>query len=280
MVVNFGSNCPFDCSYCFLQDYLAANTSMQTFTNVQDGLDEIATVLHAHPQKMFRIGTGELADSLALDHITGMAADLVRFFAEHENAVLELKTKSACVDGLLTVDPCERTVVAWSVNPSEIVDAEEHGTASLSERIAAAQRVERAGYRLGFHFDPLIEFEGWEQAYERAIDAIFAAVDVRRVAWVSLGALRLTPGLSATVRARHDTRYVKASELVPGPDGKLRVWRGLRLRMYRHILRVLERVGPLPTYLCMEPPAVWQQVMHEAPSDRHLGMRLSAPAPW
>ena len=24
----------------------------------------------------------------------------------------------------------------------------------------------------------------------------------------------------------------------------------------------------------------WEQVMHEVPSDRHLGMRLSAPSPW
>lgn len=281
LVVNFGSNCPFDCSYCFLQEYLAQNVTMRAFTNVEDGLGEIEAVLRAHPQRSFRIGTGELADSLALDPITGLAQRLVRFFSEHDNAILELKTKSDCVDGLLAIDPREQTVVSWSVNAQEIIDNEEHGTASLGERIAAAQRVERAGYRLGFHFDPLIEFDGWEAAYERAIEAIFSAVDTRRVAWVSLGSLRLTPGLAATVRARRDARYVASSELVPGRDGKARVWRGLRLRMYRTLLRTLARVaGPVPTYLCMEPPAVWEQVMHEVPSDRHLGLRLAARTAW
>jgi spore photoproduct lyase len=281
LVANFGSNCPFDCSYCFLQEYLAQNATMRAFTNVSDGLAEIAAVLRAHPQRTFRIGTGELADSLALEPLTGLARLLVPFFAEHSNAILELKTKSDCVDGLLDLDPRERTVVSWSVNPSEIVDAEEHGTASLGERIGAAQRAERAGYRLGFHFDPLIEFDGWEVAYERTVDAIFSAVDPRRVAWVSLGALRLSPGLASTVRARTDARHVAVSELVPGADGKSRVWRGLRLRMYRTILQMLARAGgPVPTYLCMEPPGVWQQVMHEVPSDRHLGMRLSAAPPW
>lgn len=281
LVVNFGSNCPFDCSYCFLQEYLARNATMRVFTNVADGLDEIEAAVRAHPQRSFRIGTGELADSLALDPLTGLAEQLVRFFARQPNATLELKTKSDCVDGLLRVDPCERTVVGWSVNAEQIIAAEEHGTASLDERIAAARRVEGAGYRLGFHFDPLIEFDGWEAGYERAIERIFSAVDRRRVAWVSVGSLRLTSGLAGTIRARGDAGYVTASELVPGRDGKSRVWRGLRLHMYRTILRTLERVAAgVPTYLCMEPPAVWAQVMREVPSDRALGMRLIAPSPW
>jgi spore photoproduct lyase len=281
LVVNFGSNCPFDCSYCFLQEYLAQNATMRAFTNVDDGLAEIAAVLRAHPQRSFRIGTGELADSLALDPLTGLARRLVEFFSMHDNALLELKTKSDCIDDLLDVDPRERTVVAWSVNARQIIDSEEHGTASLDRRIAAAQRVQQAGYRLGFHFDPLIEFEGWEGAYERAIEDIFSVVDRRRVAWVSLGSLRLTSGLAAAVRARRDARHIVASELVSGRDGKSRVWRGLRLRMYRTVLRALERVaGGVPTYLCMEPPAVWARVMHEVPNDRHLGMRLSTPVSW
>lgn len=281
LVVNFGSNCPFDCSYCFLQEYLAQNATMRVFTNIDDGLAEIGAVLQAHPQRSFRIGTGELSDSLALDPLTGVSPRLVEFFARYDNAVLELKTKSDCVDELLHVDPRERTVVAWSMNAREIIASEEHGTASLDERLAAARRVQQAGYRLGFHFDPLIEFDGWERAYQRTIEEIFAAVDRRRVAWVSLGSLRMTPGLASTVRARPDARYVIGSELVPSPDGKSRIWRGLRLRMYRTVLRTLEGVaGGVPTYLCMEPPAVWEHVMAEVPSDRHLGMRLSAPSPW
>src|SRR5262249_26355681 len=69
LVMNFASNCPFDCSYCFLQDYLANNPALKAFTNVTDGLTEIDALLRAHPQRTFRLGTGELADSLALDHL-------------------------------------------------------------------------------------------------------------------------------------------------------------------------------------------------------------------
>jgi len=29
LVMNFASNCPFDCSYCFLQDYLSNNPALK-----------------------------------------------------------------------------------------------------------------------------------------------------------------------------------------------------------------------------------------------------------
>jgi spore photoproduct lyase len=281
LVANFASNCPFDCSYCFLQEYLANNPAVKAFTNVGDALEEIDAILRAHTGRSFRIGTGELADSLALDPLTGLSSHLVRFFAERPNALLELKTKSDCVGELLKVDPKGRVVVAWSVNPPEVIESDEPGTASLDARLAAARRVQGAGYRLGFHFDPLVEIEDWEAGYRRTVEAIFSAVDAARVAWVSLGSLRLTPRLASIMRARREPPRVLGAELVPGPDGKARVWRGLRLRMYREMVGQLRaRFPQVPVYLCMESPGVWQQAMQEVPTPRHLGARLAAPATW
>ena len=36
LVVNFASNCPYDCSYCFLQDYVANNPAVKIYTNVDE----------------------------------------------------------------------------------------------------------------------------------------------------------------------------------------------------------------------------------------------------
>lgn len=282
LVVNFASGCPLDCSYCFLQDYLANNSTLRAFTNVGDALAEIDAALRAHPGRQFRIGTGELADSLALDPVTGLSRELVPFFAARDNALLELKTKTACVDDLLDLEPRGRVVVSWSMNAAPVIDREEHGSARLEERLAAAARVQDAGYRLGFHFDPLVEFDGWQEAYRRTVDAIFSAVDPSAVAWVSLGTLRMTPALERVVRGRPGgAPLVLGGELVPGADGKARVWRGLRIRMYRALLEGLRARAPeVPLYLCMEPPAIWQQVMREVPADRDLGLRLAAGARW
>ena len=284
LVLNLASNCPFDCSYCFLQEYLSNNPQLTVFTNVEAALAEVDAVLRQRPERSFRIGTGELSDSLALDPVVGLTRILVPFFGDRPNAVLELKTKSDCIDDLLALDPRGRVVVSWSLTPAAIASVEEPGTAPLDARIDAARRAQAAGYRLGFHFDPLVEFDGWEEAYRDLVRAVFAAVDPRGVAWVSLGSLRLSPGLEQAVRSRGPKRgggRILGSELVAGADGKARVWRGLRLRMYRAMVEELRAVDErLPMYLCMEPPAVWQRVFGEIPTDRELGMRLAVGASW
>lgn len=281
LVVNLASNCPMDCSYCFLQEYLADAPALRAYTNVGDALAEIAPVLSAHPARTFRIGTGELSDSLALDPITELTRLLVPFFAARGNAILELKTKTDCVDTLLALDPGGQVVVSWSVNAPAVIERDEPGTASLAERLAAARRVQAGGYRVGFHFDPLIEFDGWEEGYGAAIDAIAAAIDATSIAWVSFGSLRLSPALAQAVRSRTHPGHVHGAELVPGPDGKARLWRGLRLHMYRYVVqRLYAALGAVPVYLCMEPPAVWERVMGDVPTDRALATRLAAGAAW
>jgi spore photoproduct lyase len=277
LVMNFASNCPYDCSYCFLQDYLANNSAVKVFSNAGDGLAEIDAVLRAHPERTFRIGTGELADSLALDHLTDLSCELVPFFAQRTNAVLELKTKSDCIDNLLRLDPRDRVVVSWSVNATAIMASEEPGTPALERRIAAAARVQAAGYRIGFHFDPLIAHDGWEAGYRDVIDAVFRHLDTRRVAWVSVGSLRMTAGLKAAIKARPQHAAILDSELVPGPDGKQRVWRGVRVKMYRQLLQWLRDVDArMPVYICMEPAGVWEKVFGAAPSDREVAQQLVA----
>jgi spore photoproduct lyase len=275
LVAHFASNCPFDCSYCFLQDYLANNAAVKAFTNPGDGLAETDAILRAHPGRTFRIGTGELADSLALDHLTDLSCELVPFFAERSNAILELKTKSDCIDNLLGLDPKDGTVISWSLNATAIMTAEEDRTATLEERIAAALRVQAAGYRVGFHFDPIIAHEGWEEGYRQVIEQVFPRLDKRRIAWVSLGSLRMTPGLKAAIKARPQPSRVLTGELVPGPDGKERAWRGLRVKMYRRMLGWLRQIDDrLPVYMCMEAPGVWDKVFGESPTDRTLAQRL------
>lgn len=277
LVINFASNCPFDCSYCFLQDYLANNPALKVFTNVSDGLAEVDAVARAHPERTFRIGTGELADSLALDHLTDLTCELVPFFAARPNVTLELKTKSDCVDNLLDLDPQDRVVVSWSVNAVDIAANEEPGTATLEERIAAARRVQAAGYKVGFHFDPVIAHDGWEESYRDAIAMTFHRLDTRRVAWVSLGSLRMTPRLKSAIKARPEGARLLGTELVPGPDGKERVWRGLRVKMYRRMLGWLREIDDrMPLYICMEPAGVWEKVFGEAPTDREVAHRLAA----
>jgi spore photoproduct lyase len=275
-VINFASNCPMDCSYCYLQEYLADNPALKIFANVDDLLTEARELLGKHRRYFFRIGTGEITDSLALDPYIGFTREVVPFFAEQPNVLLELKTKSNCIDELLNLDPKGRVVVSWSMNPQPVIDADEHGTASLEERLQAARRCQEAGYRLGFHFDPMIEYPNWEKDYEGTVDRLFATVDWRRISWLSMGVLRNTPGLKRTMRDRLPPTRLITGEQVLNPDGKLRYFQPLRIEMYRKMLRWIRRGAPtVKVYLCMESKEVWQQVFGYAPScEKELGAQM------
>jgi spore photoproduct lyase len=272
-VINFASNCPMDCSYCYLQEYLAGNPELTVFSNVGDLLKEGDELLSKHRRFFFRIGTGEITDSLALDPYIGFAREVVPFFADQPNVVLELKTKSDCIDGLLGLDPKDRVVVSWSMNPQRLIDLDEHETASLSERLIAAQRCQSAGYRLGFHFDPLVEYPNWEVDYEKMLDQLFSSVDWRRIAWLSMGVLRLTPSLKRIIRVRFPRTRLLTGEQVLCPDGKLRYFQPLRVDMYRKMLGWIRHAAPtVKVYLCMESKEVWEQVFGFAPScEKELG---------
>ena len=275
-VINFASNCPMDCSYCYLQEYLAQNPALKVFTNVDDLLNEAGRLLSKHRGFFFRIGTGEITDSLALDPYIGFTREVIPFFAEQPNVLLELKTKSDCVDGLLDLDPKDRVVVSWSMNPQRVIDQDEHGTASLNERLRAARRCQETGYRLGFHFDPMVEYPGWEREYEEMLDQMFATVDWRRISWLSMGVLRNTPSLKRTMRDRFPRTRLLTGEQVFCPDGKLRYFQPLRVEMYRKMLGWIRRSAPtVKVYLCMESKEVWEQVFGFAPScEKELGGQL------
>jgi spore photoproduct lyase len=266
-----------DCTYCYLQEYLSDNAWLKVFSNIGDLIDEADRTLRKHRRLFFRIGTGEITDSLALEPYTGIVRELIPYFAEQPNVLLELKTKSDCVDTLLDLDPKGRIVVAWSMNPQPVIERDEHGTASFAERLAAARRCQQAGYRLGFHFDPMIEYPDWENDYQSMLEEIFASLDWRKLSWLSLGVLRETPGLKRLIRQRFPSTRLLAGEQVLCPDGKLRYFQPQRIQMYRKMVQWIRQFAPtVQIYLCMESKEVWQQVFGFAPAcEKELGNQLA-----
>ena len=274
-IVNYASNCHLECTYCILQSYLN-HPALIIFTNLDQLTSEIASVLERNPGRMLRIGSGELSDSLALDDITHYSRRLVPFFASCSNAILELKSKSTQIANLEGLDHRGRTIVSWSLNSRPICRSEELKAAGFEERLAAARRCQEWGYRIGFHFDPLIHYEGWEEDYEAAVKEAFQAVDPARVVWVSLGALRFTPQLREVVRRRFPKSRIPYGEFVPGHHGKIRYFRPIRQEMYSKMRTWLKEAAPeVFVYLCMESRAAWEESLGEAPRDTaHLSAQM------
>ncbi len=265
-IVSYVSNCHFECTYCVLQSYLN-NPAMIIYTNIGDLMDEVRETLSHSPNRLFRIGTGELSDSLALDHITCYTQRLVPFFASLPNGILELKTKSDQIENLKGLDHGGHTIVSWSMNTKRICHTEEFKTSTFEARLAAARQCQEWDYKLGFHFDPLIHYPGWETEYQEAVKEIFSTIDPQRIAWISLGALRFTPHLRTIIRKRFPKSAIPYGEFVPGHHGKLRYFRPIREEMYRRIRSwIHEEASQVFVYLCMENRTVWEQSFGEAPN--------------
>jgi spore photoproduct lyase len=265
-------NCPFECTYCFLQNYLNDGVT-RSVTDIDTLMEEVREKIGAEPRRLFRIGTWELGDSLALESRTGQAARLIGEFAGLENAVLELKTKSDCVAPIIGLNHGGRTVVSWSINTAAMIDREERGTASLKRRIEAMKMVSHAGYLIGLHFDPMLMHDGWRDGYSMLVEEIFLAVEASQIAWISIGSLRFNPEMKKKIENNYPDSDITSAELVTGDDGKMRYVKPLRLEMYTHLYSMLKQHIQKDNlvYLCMERKDVWDRVLGYHPeSPAHL----------
>ncbi len=269
-VINFGVGCLYDCHYCYLQNFMN-HPLMTLFGNLEDMFAEVDRKIKGK-KFHFRIGTGEYTDSLALEPITGLSRILVEHFADIDNATLELKTKSCNVDSLLDARHNGHTVMAWSVNPPSVIDEVEDDTASLDERLEAAVKVQKAGYKLAFHLDPLIYYDNWESEYHELIDRICDTVDTNRIAWISIGSFRYSPGQKEVMQSRFAEDNLTKEEMIQGPDGKYRYFKTIRQKMYGSVReKIMSRDPRLFHYLCMETRSSWQNVYGFVPdSARNL----------
>ena len=268
-VLNIGMNCPMDCVYCILQAYLN-NPYLSFFVNLEDLLAELTEAFNQDPSHFWRIGTGEFTDSLALDSLTGLSRVLVEFMRDKKSAVLELKTKTAVIENLEGLAHGGRTVVAWSLNTPTVVAKEEFRTASLEQRLAAAARCASWGYKLAFHFDPIIFHADWQQGYAETIERIFATVPKENIVWISMGCLRYLPALKKIAGIRFPNSSFFHEEFIEGLDGKSRYFRSLRVEMYKHLYdRLRHNIDPNTCiYLCMENNEIWQEVFGFIPEER------------
>ena len=276
-ILHTGTFCTMDCSYCILQAYFHPPV-LQYFA----GLETLALNLEKMftQNKIFRIGTGEYTDSLIWEKISPQPKFLVETFASQNNCLLELKTKTVNIDSLLSLDHNGKTVIAWSLNTPDIIRSEEKGTSSLKARLEAARRVESKGYKLAFHFDPLVIYPGCEIQYKKVIKQIFEHVRPENIVWISIGTFRFMPGLKQIIEKRFTDSTICYGEFILGLDNKMRYFKPLRIKLYKQIISCIKEYAPnLLVYFCMEDEEVWEKCMGFFPKNEgQLGHYLDKSA--
>ncbi len=255
-VFNLGFGCIFECTYCYLQQYV--NSPGLIFPA---NVDDYFNAFNSYKSAGMRIGTGEFSDSLMLDNITEYSIPIINFFKKQKDVMFEFKTKSANIENLLKTQHSGNIVVSWSLNPQNTVDTNEFYTASLAERLDAALQCVEAGYKVAFHFDPIFYYKGWEKDYKQVIDCLFTKIKLKHIAWISIGTLRFNPGLKKIIETRFPQNTILDAELIPGYDNKLRYPYSMRYNIYKSIIDMMRKYHKkAPIYLCMEEKSIWRSL--------------------
>ena len=270
-IIHMGTFCTMDCSYCILQSYFHPPV-LQLFVNTDALFCDLNNIIENKIEGLQRLGTGEYTDSLIWEKVCDISQQFIRFFSNQDHSVLELKTKTTQMNALLPLSHNRKTIMAWSLNTPEIIQMQEHRTTPLNARLKAAATCESYGFPLAFHFDPIILYDGCEQAYESVIDAIFAHVSANNIVWISLGSLRFMPDLKGIIQKRFQQSTIVYGELFPGMDDKLRYFKPLRLRVYHRLVdRIRKHAPDVFVYYCMEDDVIWQKTLGFIPND-HGGL--------
>lgn len=279
-VLNLGQQCNMNCSYCYLQSYL--NTPyMVMYSNIDKALNEIQEMASLHPDSPFRVGTGEVIDSLSLDEISLFSRTLIEFFKSYPKWTLEFKTKSNKVDQFLDCDHAGNVVVSWSINAEEIIESEEHQTARLQERLEAARKCKDRGFQIAFHMDPLIHYPNWKEGYSHLIGQIRRLFKPEEVNVISVGTLRFQPEQRHMMRERFSMKsHVTSAEMFPSTGGKMRYDFKVRQEMYDFVLNEFKKDSSAwRTFMCMETPESWISAYSQSPLQKPELKELFRPLP-
>lgn len=182
-------NCLYDCRYCFLQGmYPSANFVM--FINYEDFMTEISETISNNGKQSSYFFSGYDCDSLAFDSATGFLDNFLPFFRDQATAILELRTKSTNIRGLLQQQSIPNCVTAFSFTPAEISQQVEHKVPAVKKRLQAMQSLAAKGWKIGLRFDPLIFASNFEDIYKSLIQQVFQHVKAKDIHSVSIGPMR------------------------------------------------------------------------------------------
>jgi spore photoproduct lyase len=275
-----GNGCFYMCDWCYLK---LTFRSQRPFITVRVQYDEIKNALQKRLDKSkmpIFFNSGELADSLSMEHLTRAGQTFIPWFGQSKNGYLFMLTKSDNVDGILNLPHNGHTLIAWSMNNEVISRKFEIGAPSFERRLEAAWKVQQAGYPIRVRLDPIVPFDEWEKAYADTVERIFSRINPERI---TLGTLRFEEGFYKMGNEKENKKRNKI--FTTGPDlpemlnemepmfepkmfngkkrpkiGKYSFLEQTRVRIFDFIIQEIRKYSSCHIALCKESAEVWNQL--------------------
>lgn len=254
MTLDAVESCGFDCSYCTIQSFYK-----QDKITFDSAFAQKLKNLKLDPNRTYHIGTGQSSDSLMWGNREGVLDALFDFARSNKNVILEFKTKSDNINYFLENDVPKNIICTWSLNTPVIIENEEHLAASLSKRIASARAVADKGVIVGFHFHPIVEYEGYLNDYKEVYDELMTTFKPEEVSLISMGTLTFIKPVIQKLRQRNFKSKILQ---MPFDDaaGKASYPMQIKEEMFSH---AYESFKPWHNkvffYLCMEDHTLWKK---------------------
>jgi spore photoproduct lyase len=216
--------------------------------------------------------SGELADSLSMEHLTRAGREFIPWFGKTDKGYLFMLTKSCNVDDILDLPHNGHTIIAWSINNKKVSRKFEIGAPGFEARLEACRKVQKAGYPICIRLDPIMPVDGWQRAYTETIRRIFEKVSPERI---TLGTLRFEKGFYNM----RNIIFTNGSELpsmlgTMNPMFKSKVFDGFqspksgkysfsedkRAEIFRYIIGQIRKFSDCKIALCKESADLWNRV--------------------
>ncbi len=264
------NGCFYQCDWCYLKLTYRANFP---YITVKVQYDNIKKQLEGWLKKANHpviFNSGELADSLSMEHLTGAGKEFIPWFGKSEKGRLFMLTKSDNVDGILNLDHNGHTIIAWSMNNAEVSRKYEIGAPSFERRLNAAAKVQKAGYPVRMRLDPIVPYDGWKDDYAETVKQIFEKVSPERM---TIGTLRFEKGFydnrkhifntGPKLPAILDKMEPMFEPKIFGENKKPKIGKysfsdDQRIEIFRHVINEIRKYSDCKIALCKESSEVWK----------------------
>lgn len=266
------NGCFYQCDWCYLKlTYRAAFP----YIIIRVEYDKIIKRLEKRLENISEpiiFNSGEMADSLSLEHLTGAARKFIPWFGTAENGYLFMLTKSDNVDDILDLRHNGHTIIAWSMNNAGVSRKFEIGAPPFERRLNSARKVQAAGYPLRLRIDPIVPFNGWQKSYAETVKTIFDYVQPERM---TLGTLRFEKGFydrrnsfftsgPELPEILEDMQPMFEPKLFPGKKkpkiGKYSYSEEKRMEIFDWAIKEIKKYSDCKIALCKESANVWDNL--------------------
>ncbi len=203
------SGCSAMCLYCYLVCTYYKCAYLRIFVNREAMMKKLLSAAEKYPGSVFEIGSN--SDLVLENMYSGNLEWTICAFRDVKNATLTLPTKFNMIEPLLNLDHGQNITIRMSLNPEEIIQRVEFGTSRLDDRIAAVNRLHKAGYNVGILIAPIILIDGYRDMYERLFQTIADRLNPQIINSVPFELIFMTYG--TVTRAINDDAFPGAVQL-------------------------------------------------------------------